>query len=195
MEGPAAGTWRTVRGVSLALLCCSVPLLGHNPYGALHRAPHLIALTLVVAAIGVRMAGRQLSYLRVATILVACHVVIHTLLAVTIERPVPGQVWTYRPEIPTPALVPSGDEDVQIHALNLAVTLTAAAVLCACESSLWTWFRISALRLLCRIPSLVRPLTPQPPGHRPVFEVPALVPCRLLKDPPRRRGPPEALAA
>ena len=194
VDGPAAGAWRTARGAVLALLCCTVPLLGHNPYGALHRAPDLVALTLLVTAVGVRMAGRQLSYLRVAAVLVVSHVAVHTLLSLSVERPAPGQVWTYRPDAPVPDLVPDAQVEVRVHALNLAVTLAVAAALCALDASLWAWFRLVALRLLCRIPDPCRCLAPERPSHRVVFEEPTRLTVRLLHAPQSRRGPPVVLA-
>lgn len=195
MEGPAAGAWRTIRGVALALLCCTAPLVGENAYGVLHRGPHLFALTLAVAAIAVRMAGQQLTFPRVAAVLVVSHVAIHTLLSVTIERRVPGDPWTYRPNVPVPAIVPEGHAEVRIHAANLATILVVAALLYACESNVWIWFRIAALRLLAPVPCLILPPTPDAPVQRPVFELPAFVPRLVPEAPGRRRGPPSPVAA
>ena len=149
---------------------------------------------LVLFGVGIQMAARQLSFARVLGLVVAGQVIMHALTKVTVDRPVPGEFWTYHPHVPPQDWLSSPRSAASVLATHLLFDLVLAAVLYGCESSVWAWFRLAALRVLSPPPSFVIPLTPDTPVLVPVHDAPTFPPL-LWASASGRRGPPRAPAA
>ena len=189
MRGPGEGPWRVVRGIALALVCCGLPLFGHNLGRDLDRGAIIGLTILVLLGAGVLLAARQVSFLCLAGVLIAGQMLMHALLEVTVDRRVPGQVWTYHAHVPPLEWASGAQGAGRMLATHLVLDLLAAAVLYGFESNLWTWFRIAALRVLCPMPSPVLPLAPDVPVLPPLYDEPSYRPL-LLVSASGRRGPP-----
>ncbi len=189
MSGPGEGPCRVVRGATLALVCCGLPLLGHNPDRILNRGSIIGLMILVLVGVGLRLAVRQVSWLSLAGMIIAGQLAMHALLKVTVDRRDPEQVWTYHAHFPPVGWAFGAQGTARMLATHLVLDLLVAAVLYGFESNLWTWFRIAALRVLCPMPSPALPITPDTPTLPPVPDEPTFRPL-LLVSASGRRGPP-----
>lgn len=194
VDAPGTGRWRLIRGAVLALVCCGLPLYGYSPDRVADRGPVIAVMALLACVLGVRVAASQVSFSGLTGAIVTGQLAMHGLLALTIDRPDPAEVWTYHPDLPRLEWLSGAHGTARMLASELLLDLVVAAVLYGCECSVWTWFRLAALRLLSPVPSLAPPLAPETPTVHPVCDTPAYRPL-LLVSACGRRGPPVRPAA
>lgn len=183
-----------LRGVALALVCCALPLYGHNGTRDVDRDSAIGIVILVLLGVGIRMADRQMSFLRLIGLLVTGQLAMHALLEVTIDRRVSGEVWTYHVHLPPLDWMSGAEGTARMLATHLLFDLMVAAILYGCECNVWAWFRLAALRVLSPPPVLAIPPTPDTPVLEPVYDAPAFPPL-LWVSASGRRGPPSPLTA
>jgi hypothetical protein len=181
-----------IRGVALALVCCGLPLYGHPGARDVDRGSAIGVVVLLLLGIGFRMAARQMSFLRLTALLVTGQLAMHALLEVTVERRVPGEIWTYHPHAPPLPWISDAPGAGRMLAMHLLLDLGVAAVLYGCECNVWAWFRIAALRMLAPAPPAAIPPTPEAPVLQPVDDAPSFPPL-LWVSASGRRGPPLSL--
>lgn len=147
------GRWRIRRGATLGLVCAGLPLLGHE-VGGWDRAAFMAVFALLLLKLGVRLASQRVSFLVLSGIMTASQMAVHTVLSVTLDRPSAVEVWTYHAHFDSSIWTSGTPYLIDRLAQNLLLTLVVVLVLYILESNVWTWFRVSALRLLVPVPSL-----------------------------------------
>jgi hypothetical protein len=175
------------------LVCAGLPLLGHE-VGGWDRAAVMAVLALLLLKLGLRLASQRVSFLALASIMIASQMAVHGLLSVTLDRPSAVEVWTYHAHLDTSVWTSGTPYLVDRLVHNLLLTLAVVLVLYALERNIWTWFCVAALRLLMPIPHL--PLLPPPEARVPqpddITAVPRPAPAPRLHG---RRAPPVLYAA
>jgi hypothetical protein len=173
----------------MALVGCGLPMYGHDVVHTLDRGSAVGFTVRVLVAVGVRMATRKVSFPRLVGLVVAAQLAMHALLEVSIDRRVPGQVWTYHPHLPALDWVAGYEGTARMLASHLLIDLLVAAVLYGFETNVWAWFCLAALRLRVANPEPAPLPTPNRPVLRPVYAAPAFRPL-LWVSASGRRGPP-----
>ena len=194
VRDPGQGAWRVIRGGVMTLVCCVLALSGHDAFRDLGRASAIVVLGMGVLGLSLWMVGRQMSFPRLAGLSVIGQLAIHGLLGVTIDRPVPGEVWTYHAHLPALGWMLSAQTAAGVLEEDLLITLLVAAILCGGEYNIWAWFRRAARRLVVAPPQLIPLPTPDAPTLQPVCAAPTFAPLFCVSGLGRRGPPATALA-
>jgi len=155
----------------------------------------VLALAAVMSTLGVRIAARPLSFPRLLGAMVGGQLASHAVLAVSVDGGNRASVTSYHAHAPVLGWLSGTNGTTRMILIHLVVAVVAAAALRACESSLWAWFCILAMRLFASGSMVTRPLVL--PDRMDVHSVTREAPRRpafLAESDLSRRGPPVVLA-
>lgn len=191
MGTPAVGHWRVGRATVLALVVSGLPLVGHGTGLVLAQLATVVAVTATLFALSLHLASRQVSFLRLASTLVIGQLAMHGVLGLALGPPDLAHDWSHLAHAGFIGWASGAHGTAHMLAGNLLVDVFVAVLLYGWERSIWTWFRILALRLVRRVPTLLD-VVPDVPTVPLTQHVPLLRPV-LLGPASGQRGPPTAL--
>lgn len=189
---PAVGHWRVGRATVLALVGSGLPLLGHGAGPILAEFTTVAAVTATLFALSLHLASRQVSFLRLASTLVIGQMAMHGVLGLALGPPDLEHDWSHLAHAGVIGWASGAHGTAHMLAGNLLVDVCVAVLLYGWERSIWTWFRILALRLVRRVPTRVLDVVPDVPTVPLAHHVPLPRPV-LLGPACGQRGPPTAL--
>ena len=178
----------------MTLVCCALPLFGHNAARSPDRALAIGVTVIVFFAVGLRLCTRQLSFPCLVGLLIVGQLAMHALLEVIVDRPVRAEVWTYHAHLTTLEWMSGSQGLARMLVSHILLDVLVASVLFGVESNVWTWFRLAALRLLVPLPEPALLPVVDTPTVQPVSSAPTFRPL-LWVSASGRRGPPAALIA
>lgn len=180
------------RATALALVGSGLPLVGHGGGLVLAQAATIAAVAATLFALSLHLASRQVSFLRLASTLAIGQMAMHGVLGLALGPPDLEHDWSHLAHTGLIGWASGAHGTAHMLAGNLLVDVCVAVLLYGWERSIWTWFRILALRLVRRVPTLLRDLVPDVPTVPLTHHVPLLRPV-LLGPASGQRGPPAAL--
>ena len=188
---PAAGHWRVGRATVLALVGSGLPLVGHGAGLVLAQSLTIAAVTATLFALSLYLASRQVSFLRLGSMLVIGQMAMHGVLGLALGPPDLGDDWSHLAHAGFIGWASGAYGTAHMLAGNLLVDVCVAVLLYGWERSIWTWFRILALRLVRRVRTPLLAVVPDVPAVPLTHHVPLLRPV-LLGPASGQRGPPTA---
>ena len=189
---PAAGHWRVGRAAVLAVVGSGLPLLGHGVGLVLARSATILAVMATLFALSLHLASKQVSFLRLGSTLVLGQMTMHGVLGLALGPPDLAHDWSHVAHVRFLGWASGAHGTARMLVSELLVDLFFAVLLYGWERSIWTWFRILALRLVRRVPNPQFAVVPDVPVIPPTHRVPLLRPV-LLGPASGQRGPPAAL--
>jgi len=189
---PAVGQWRVGRAAVLALVGSGLPLVGHGAGLILAQSATIVVVTATLFALCLHLASRQVSFLRLGSTLVLGQMAMHGVLGLALGPPDVVHDWSHLAHVGLIGWASGAHGTAHMLAGNLLVDVCVAVLLYGWERSIWTWFRILALRLVRRVPTLLD-VVPDVPAVPLTHHGPLLRPV-LLGPASGQRGPPTPVA-